>query len=193
MCFWNLYWYICITILFPSLKSRVEEALKGNQVPTAKDFRKFSQNYQISKRVSVPGVDPVSAKVEGNVVFDPNSYVPKETMLKTTLNVYGFGPSDIFEVQQLSKPFASVQLFSFSFLFAYNNFLWIMYCFYKLWEKSKGHYAYKGTFIWSQWALEQAIRFVMSFATDWMDDPVGVIKGLSLGWNEPICNKLTSC
>jgi len=35
------------------------------------------------------------------------------------------------------------------------------------------------TFIWSQWALEQAIRYVMSLATDWMADPVGVIKGLS--------------
>ncbi|XP_075001073.1 apolipoprotein B-100 [Calonectris borealis] len=87
------------------LKSRVEESLKGSQVPTAKDFRKFSQNYQISKRVSVPGVDPVSAKVEGNVVFDPNSYVPKETMLKTTLNVYGFGPSDIFELGLDGKGF----------------------------------------------------------------------------------------
>ncbi|KFP80367.1 Apolipoprotein B-100, partial [Apaloderma vittatum] len=87
------------------LKSQVEEALKGNQVPTAKDFRKFSQNYQISKRVYVPGVDPISAKVEGNVIFDPNSYVPKETMLKTTLNVYGFGPSDIFELGLDGKGF----------------------------------------------------------------------------------------
>ncbi|KAM6123152.1 LOW QUALITY PROTEIN: apolipoprotein B-100 [Pterocles gutturalis] len=87
------------------LKSRVEEALKGNQLPTAKDFRKFSQNYQISKRVSVPALDPVSAKVEGNVVFDPNSYVPRETMLKTTLNVYGLGPSDIFELGLDGKGF----------------------------------------------------------------------------------------
>ncbi|NXX74093.1 APOB protein, partial [Urocolius indicus] len=87
------------------LKSRVEEALKGNQVPTATDFRRFSQNYQISKRVSIPGVDPVSAKVEGNVVFDPNSYIPKETMLKTTLNAYGFGPSDVFELGLDGKGF----------------------------------------------------------------------------------------
>ncbi|NXC43088.1 APOB protein, partial [Penelope pileata] len=87
------------------LKRRVEEALKGNEVPTAKDFRKFSQNYQVSKRVSVPGVDPISAKVEGNVIFDSNSYVPKETMLKTTLNVYGFGPSDIFELGLDGKGF----------------------------------------------------------------------------------------
>ncbi|XP_051468946.1 apolipoprotein B-100 [Apus apus] len=87
------------------LKSRVEEALKGNQVPTAKDFKRLSQNYQVSKRVSVPGFDPISAKVEGNVVFDPNSYVPKETMLKTTLNVYGFHPSDIFELGLDGKGF----------------------------------------------------------------------------------------
>ncbi|XP_051665843.1 apolipoprotein B-100 isoform X2 [Manacus candei] len=87
------------------LKSRVEEALKGNEFPTAKDFRKFSQNYQISKRVSVPGIDPISTKVEGNVVFDPNSYVPKETMLKTTLHVYGFHPSDIFELGLDGKGF----------------------------------------------------------------------------------------
>lgn len=120
--------HILIAILFPSLKSRVEEALKGNQLPTAKDFRKFSQNYQISKRVSVPGIDPISAKVEGNVIFDPNSYIPKETMLKTTLHAYGFDPSDVFEVEQLST-FASIQLLSFSFLFSYNNFLWIMYFF----------------------------------------------------------------
>ncbi|NXF85617.1 APOB protein, partial [Eubucco bourcierii] len=87
------------------LKHQVKEALKGNQVPTDKDFRKFSWNYQISKRVSVPGVDPISAKVEGNVVFDPSSYVPKETMLKTTLDVYGFGPSDIFELGLDGKGF----------------------------------------------------------------------------------------
>ncbi|NXH10481.1 APOB protein, partial [Bucco capensis] len=87
------------------LKSRVEEALKGNQLPTAEDFRKFSQNYRISKRVSVPGVDPISTTVEGNVVFDPSSYIPKETMIKTTLNVYGFAPSDIFELGLDGKGF----------------------------------------------------------------------------------------
>lgn len=115
--------HILIAILFPSLKSRVEEALKGNQLPKAKDFIKFSQNYQISKRVSVPGIDPISAKVEGNVIFDPNSYIPKETMLKITLHAYGLDSSDVFEVQKLSKTFASsIQLLSFSFLFSYNNF-----------------------------------------------------------------------
>uniref|UniRef100_A0A803VIU5 Apolipoprotein B n=1 Tax=Ficedula albicollis TaxID=59894 RepID=A0A803VIU5_FICAL len=87
------------------LKSRVEEALKGNQLPTAKDFRKFSQNYQISERVSVPGIDPISAKVEGNVIFDPSSYIPKETMLKTTLHAYGFDPSDVFELGLDGKGF----------------------------------------------------------------------------------------
>ncbi|KAL2306922.1 hypothetical protein Nmel_004869, partial [Mimus melanotis] len=87
------------------LKSQVEETLKGNQLPTAKDFRKFSQNYQISERVTVPGIDPISAKVEGNVIFDPSSYIPKETMLKTTLHAYGFEPSDVFELGLDGKGF----------------------------------------------------------------------------------------
>uniref|UniRef100_A0A8C8RUL8 Apolipoprotein B n=1 Tax=Pelusios castaneus TaxID=367368 RepID=A0A8C8RUL8_9SAUR len=87
------------------LKNKVREALKGSQIPAAKDFRKFSQNYQISKRVSLPGTDPVSAKVEGNLIFDPNTYIPKETMLKTTLQLYGLSPVDIFEIGMEGKSF----------------------------------------------------------------------------------------
>ncbi|XP_074847429.1 apolipoprotein B-100 [Carettochelys insculpta] len=87
------------------LKSKVQEALKGSQIPAAKDFRRFSQNYQISKRVSLPGTDPVSAKVEGNLIFDPNTYIPKETMLKTTLQLNGFNPEDIFEIGMDGKSF----------------------------------------------------------------------------------------
>jgi len=62
------------------------------------DFRKFSRNYQISKSVSIPLFDPVSAKIEGNLVFDPSSYLPKESMLKTTLTVFGIASLDLFEV-----------------------------------------------------------------------------------------------
>ncbi|CAM4646048.1 unnamed protein product [Lepidochelys kempii] len=87
------------------LKNKVQEALKGSQIPAANDFRKFSQNYQISKRISLPGHDPVSAKVEGNLIFDPNTYIPKETMLKTTLQLYGLSPVDIFEIGMDGKSF----------------------------------------------------------------------------------------
>nr|XP_056712871.1 apolipoprotein B-100 [Euleptes europaea] len=88
-----------------SLKEKVQHALKGAQVPAAKDFRRFSQNYLVSKTLSMPGLDPLSAKVEGNLLFDSSSYVPKESMLKTTLQLYGLSPVDIFEIGLEGKSF----------------------------------------------------------------------------------------
>lgn len=81
-----------------SLKSLVEEALKKSQLPTIMDFKKFSQSYQFSKLISLPSLDLVSAKIEGNLIFDPDNYLPKESMLKTTLKVFGFASADLFEV-----------------------------------------------------------------------------------------------
>ncbi|XP_069461985.1 apolipoprotein B-100 [Ambystoma mexicanum] len=80
------------------LKAKVLEALKGSEVPTAMDFRKFSQNYQFSKSVTIPGLDDaVAAKVEGNLIFDGVGYMPEEAMLQTTLNVFGHS-HDMFEL-----------------------------------------------------------------------------------------------
>uniref|UniRef100_A0A8D2DWC7 Apolipoprotein B-100 n=1 Tax=Sciurus vulgaris TaxID=55149 RepID=A0A8D2DWC7_SCIVU len=87
------------------LKNLVKEALKESQLPTVMDFRKFSQNYQLSKSVSLPSLDPVSAKIEGNLIFDPSHYLPKESMLKTTLAVFGFAPTDLIEIGLEGKGF----------------------------------------------------------------------------------------
>uniref|UniRef100_A0A5F9DG36 Apolipoprotein B n=1 Tax=Oryctolagus cuniculus TaxID=9986 RepID=A0A5F9DG36_RABIT len=87
------------------LKNVVKEALRESQLPTVMDFRKFSRNYQLSKSVSLPSLDPVSAKIEGNMIFDPNNYLPKESMLKTTLTVFGFAPADLFEIGLEGKGF----------------------------------------------------------------------------------------
>ncbi|XP_045142529.1 apolipoprotein B-100 [Echinops telfairi] len=87
------------------LKMLVEEALKGSQLPTIADFRKYSRNYQLSKSVSLPSLGPVSTKIEGNLIFDPNSYLPKESMLKTTLTVFGFSALDLFEIGVEGKGF----------------------------------------------------------------------------------------
>lgn len=73
---------------------------------TVKDFRRFSQNYQVSKTVTPPwSAEPVTAKLEGNLLFDPSSYIAKEAMLKTTLELFGLRPLDVFEVQQLLDAF----------------------------------------------------------------------------------------
>ncbi|KAL8172936.1 UNVERIFIED_CONTAM: hypothetical protein K2H54_034126, partial [Gekko kuhli] len=87
------------------LKDKVQHALKGAQIPAAKDFRRFSRNYRISKTFPMAWLDPLSAKVEGNLLFDSSSYVPKESMLKTTLQMYGFSPMDIFEIGLEGKGF----------------------------------------------------------------------------------------
>lgn len=83
-------------------------------MPTVKDFRRFSRNYQVSKMVTVPwSEDPFTAKLEGNLLFDSSSYIAKETMLKTTLELFGLKPLDIFEVHQLLNAAASFFLFIF--------------------------------------------------------------------------------
>ncbi|XP_058143655.1 apolipoprotein B-100 [Dasypus novemcinctus] len=87
------------------LKKSVEEALKGSQLPTVMDFKKFSRNYHLSKSVSLPSLAPVSAKIEGNLIFDPNNYLPKDSMLKMTLTVLGFAPADLFEIGLEGKSF----------------------------------------------------------------------------------------
>uniref|UniRef100_A0A8C3VXS5 Apolipoprotein B n=1 Tax=Catagonus wagneri TaxID=51154 RepID=A0A8C3VXS5_9CETA len=87
------------------LKILVKEALKNSQLPTIMDFKKFSRNYHLSKSISLPSLDPVSAKIEGNLIFDPNNYLPKESMLKTTLTVLGFAPTDLFEIGMEGKGF----------------------------------------------------------------------------------------
>ncbi|XP_001097500.4 apolipoprotein B-100 [Macaca mulatta] len=87
------------------LKKLVKEALKESQLPTVMDFRKFSRNYRLYKSVSLPSLDPASAKIEGNLIFDPNNYLPKETMLKTTLTAFGFASADLFEIGLEGKGF----------------------------------------------------------------------------------------
>ncbi|XP_061478674.1 apolipoprotein B-100 [Rhineura floridana] len=88
------------------LKGKIQEALKGAQVPTVKDFRRFSRNYQVTKSLSVPWSDgPLSGKLEGNLLFDSSSYVPRESMLKTTLQLSGLTPVDVFEIGLDGKSF----------------------------------------------------------------------------------------
>ncbi|XP_039743669.1 apolipoprotein B-100 isoform X2 [Pteropus medius] len=88
-----------------NLKMLVKEALKNSQLPTVMDFKRFSRNYHFSKSLSLPLLDPVSAKIEGNLIFDPHNYLPKESMLKTTLTVFGLASADIFELGVEGKGF----------------------------------------------------------------------------------------
>ncbi|XP_041105775.1 apolipoprotein B-100-like isoform X2 [Polyodon spathula] len=80
------------------LKRKVEEALKGNQLPDAMDFRKFSRNYHVSHTIpdNIFGFETLRTTVGGNMIFDPTGYMPREAMLETTLQAFG-NTIDMFE------------------------------------------------------------------------------------------------
>ncbi|XP_008116487.2 apolipoprotein B-100 [Anolis carolinensis] len=87
------------------IRNKVQEAINRDQLPTARHFQKFSRNYQIFKSLSIPWENPVMGQLEGNLIFEPESYVPRESMLKTTLEVVGMRAMDLFEIGLDGKNF----------------------------------------------------------------------------------------
>ncbi|XP_078255446.1 apolipoprotein B-100 [Rhinoraja longicauda] len=80
------------------LKSKVADTLKAIPLPAPKDFRKYSRNYQIYKKIMLPKIqDNLEGRLQSNIIFDSNSYVPTAVMLETTLNVFGQSV-DLFEI-----------------------------------------------------------------------------------------------
>ncbi|XP_023270961.1 apolipoprotein B-100-like [Seriola lalandi dorsalis] len=59
------------------LRKRIYEALQGNEIGPIMDPIKFSRNYKIGS-------------VEGNMIFEGTSYLPKELMLEMTLKAFGY-------------------------------------------------------------------------------------------------------
>ncbi|XP_062323823.1 apolipoprotein B-100-like [Osmerus eperlanus] len=71
------------------LRQKILDALQGNEVGTVMDPTKFSRNYKV-------------ASVEGNMIFEGTSYMPKEVMLEMTLKAFGYD-IDMFEVGMEGK------------------------------------------------------------------------------------------
>lgn len=65
----------------------IRDVLQGNEVGPIMDATKFSRNYQMGS-------------LEGNVLFEGNSYLPKEAMLEMTLRAFGYD-IDMMEVKVL--------------------------------------------------------------------------------------------
>ncbi|XP_036405176.1 apolipoprotein B-100-like, partial [Megalops cyprinoides] len=68
-----------------AIKQKITEALQGNDIPAPMDFTKFSRHYKMSNNL------------QGNVIFDSTSYMPKEVMLETTLKAFGYD-LDVLEI-----------------------------------------------------------------------------------------------
>lgn len=62
----------------------IRDAMQDNKIGNIMDPTKFSRNYKMGS-------------VEGNVIFEGNSYLPKEAMLEMTLRAFGYD-IDMMEV-----------------------------------------------------------------------------------------------
>uniref|UniRef100_H3D442 Vitellogenin domain-containing protein n=1 Tax=Tetraodon nigroviridis TaxID=99883 RepID=H3D442_TETNG len=73
------------------LRFKIRDILQGNEIGPIMDPTKFSRNYKMGS-------------VEGNMIFEGNSYLPKEVMLETTLKAFGYD-MDLLEIGMEGKGF----------------------------------------------------------------------------------------
>uniref|UniRef100_A0AAX7TSL5 Vitellogenin domain-containing protein n=1 Tax=Astatotilapia calliptera TaxID=8154 RepID=A0AAX7TSL5_ASTCA len=60
-----------------ALKHKLQDAIQGNEIGPIMDPTKFSRNYKFGS-------------LEGNMIFEGTSYLPKEVMLEMTLKAFGY-------------------------------------------------------------------------------------------------------
>lgn len=68
------------------------DALQDTEVATHYDYTTKSRNYKLGV-----GLESTQAGIQGNIIFDPSSQLPREVLLETTLKAFGFN-MDIWEV-----------------------------------------------------------------------------------------------
>ncbi|KAM4529005.1 apolipoprotein Bb, tandem duplicate 1 [Fundulus diaphanus] len=73
------------------LRQKIQNVLQGNNIEPEMDPMKFSRNYKIGF-------------VEGNMIFEGVSYLPKEVMLEMTLRAFGF-EIDMMEIGMAGEGF----------------------------------------------------------------------------------------
>ncbi|XP_040920076.1 apolipoprotein B-100-like [Toxotes jaculatrix] len=81
------------------LGQKVMDALHGTDVATHNDYTTKSRNYKLGM-----AHESMQAAIQGNVIFDPSSQLPREVLLETTLKAFGFS-MDIWEVGMEGKGF----------------------------------------------------------------------------------------
>lgn len=76
------YFILCLS---NRLRQKILDALQGNDIGAVMDPTKFSRNYKVGS-------------MEGNMIFEGASYLPKEVMLDMTLKAFGYDV-DMIEVK----------------------------------------------------------------------------------------------
>jgi len=69
------------------------DVLQNTDVPTHTDYTTLSRNYKLGM-----SHESMQANTQGNVIFDLNSQLPREAMLQTTMEVFGY-TMDMWEVR----------------------------------------------------------------------------------------------
>ncbi|XP_038560849.1 apolipoprotein B-100-like [Micropterus salmoides] len=74
------------------LGKKIMDALQDTDVATHSDYTTQSRNYKLGV-----AYESMLAGIQGNIVFDPSSQLPREVLLETTLKAFGYN-MDIWEV-----------------------------------------------------------------------------------------------
>eukprot|EP00064_Thunnus_orientalis_P009740 superscaffoldBa00001255_g9766 len=81
------------------LGEKIMDALQDTDVTTHNDYTTKSRNYKLGM-----AHESTQANIQGNIVFDPSSHLPREVMLETTLKAFGYN-MDLWEVGMDGKGF----------------------------------------------------------------------------------------
>jgi len=81
------------------LGEKIMSALQDTDVATHNEYTTKSRNYKLGL-----AHESMQANIQGNIVFDPSSQLPREVLLETTLKVFGYN-MDVWEVGMEGKGF----------------------------------------------------------------------------------------
>ncbi|CAL8315646.1 unnamed protein product [Lota lota] len=95
-----------------TLAKRIMEVLQNTDVPTHADYATLSRNYKLGL-----AHESMQANTKGNIIFDTSSQLPREVMLETTMEVFGY-TMDMWEIGMEGKGFEP----SIEALFGKNGF-----------------------------------------------------------------------
>ncbi|KAL6485915.1 hypothetical protein MHYP_G00053070 [Metynnis hypsauchen] len=84
------------------LAEKIIEVMQDREVINPSGYTKLSRNYKMEAYMTK--LTGIGTNMQGNIIFDPSSQLPKEVMLETTLKVFGHS-FDVWEFGMEGKGF----------------------------------------------------------------------------------------
>ncbi|XP_051511043.1 apolipoprotein B-100-like [Myxocyprinus asiaticus] len=84
------------------LGKKIVEVMQDDEVLTHSNYTQLSRNYKMD--AFIPAKDAMGSSTQGSIIFDPSSQLPREVMLETTLNAFGYN-HDFLEFGMEGKGF----------------------------------------------------------------------------------------